>query len=399
MLDRHARSSRHAAGVPRDVDRSPAGCSPHAAGAAEELGALHRARLEFFLTQAIDTTVRGFVYDASGRSRRRSPASAGRADRARALPRATRSRWRCLAAVACTSRMAAGGARGDRARCSPAHDRGRRESETLSCADDPRSRWISQGSLSIWSVRRSVLGAIRAAILVFRPGTGPSTHRRCRHRDRTSRPCGDARPPQYFNAGLQAQLGRRAERVRPLRGHARSSAAERAPGARQPRTWAQASPTRRARLPTTRSSPTATSTSQTPLPDETPARRSCARAPSRARLRHRPTRVLILVYPMTTGPTSTKPASEGAPAHRSHRSLACERSPVSHHGRLVNIAQAKEAFRTDEPRRYLRIVPQPAGAAAAPAQAGHAAAELGPAGARARAPALAARSSARAGSR
>ncbi len=35
-----------------------------ARGAAEDIGALHASRLEFFLSQAIDTTVRGFVYDA-----------------------------------------------------------------------------------------------------------------------------------------------------------------------------------------------------------------------------------------------------------------------------------------------------------------------------------------------
>jgi hypothetical protein len=37
-----------------------------ASGPAEQLDALHGSRLEFFLTQAIDTTVRGFVYEASG---------------------------------------------------------------------------------------------------------------------------------------------------------------------------------------------------------------------------------------------------------------------------------------------------------------------------------------------
>ena len=37
-----------------------------AAGPPEELGALHRTRLELFLTQAIDTTVRGFIYEACG---------------------------------------------------------------------------------------------------------------------------------------------------------------------------------------------------------------------------------------------------------------------------------------------------------------------------------------------
>lgn len=33
-------------------------------GRPEEVAALHSSRLQFFLTQAIDTTVRGFVYDA-----------------------------------------------------------------------------------------------------------------------------------------------------------------------------------------------------------------------------------------------------------------------------------------------------------------------------------------------
>lgn len=37
-----------------------------AAGSSEELRALHCDRLEFFLGQAIDTTVRGFVYEAAG---------------------------------------------------------------------------------------------------------------------------------------------------------------------------------------------------------------------------------------------------------------------------------------------------------------------------------------------
>ena len=36
------------------------------AGSTEELEALHGTRLEFFLTQAIDTTVRGFIYEAAG---------------------------------------------------------------------------------------------------------------------------------------------------------------------------------------------------------------------------------------------------------------------------------------------------------------------------------------------
>jgi hypothetical protein len=37
-----------------------------ATGSGEELDALHGSRLEFFMTQAIDTTVRGVVYEAGG---------------------------------------------------------------------------------------------------------------------------------------------------------------------------------------------------------------------------------------------------------------------------------------------------------------------------------------------
>jgi hypothetical protein len=37
-----------------------------ASGTPEELAALHGTRLELFLTQAIDTTVRGFVFEACG---------------------------------------------------------------------------------------------------------------------------------------------------------------------------------------------------------------------------------------------------------------------------------------------------------------------------------------------
>jgi hypothetical protein len=37
-----------------------------ATGEAEQVRALHTARLEFFLTQTIDTTVRGFLYEAAG---------------------------------------------------------------------------------------------------------------------------------------------------------------------------------------------------------------------------------------------------------------------------------------------------------------------------------------------
>jgi hypothetical protein len=39
-----------------------------ARGTEQDLRALHTVRLEFFLTQAIDTTVRGFVYEAHGTS-------------------------------------------------------------------------------------------------------------------------------------------------------------------------------------------------------------------------------------------------------------------------------------------------------------------------------------------
>jgi len=37
-----------------------------ARGSSEELRALHSTRLELFLTQAIDTTMRGFVYESAG---------------------------------------------------------------------------------------------------------------------------------------------------------------------------------------------------------------------------------------------------------------------------------------------------------------------------------------------
>jgi uncharacterized protein YbjT (DUF2867 family) len=37
-----------------------------AEGSSDELRALHSTRLEFFLGQAIDTTMRGFVYEATG---------------------------------------------------------------------------------------------------------------------------------------------------------------------------------------------------------------------------------------------------------------------------------------------------------------------------------------------
>ncbi len=63
-----------------------------ATGSAEELDALHGSRLEFFMTQAIDTTVRGFVYEA----RRCAGDAAGAAARRSCArwPSATRSRWR-----------------------------------------------------------------------------------------------------------------------------------------------------------------------------------------------------------------------------------------------------------------------------------------------------------------
>ncbi len=47
-----------------------------ARGTPDELAALHSSRLEFFLGQCIDTTVRGFVYDACPSSAA-SPSSAG----------------------------------------------------------------------------------------------------------------------------------------------------------------------------------------------------------------------------------------------------------------------------------------------------------------------------------
>jgi uncharacterized protein YbjT (DUF2867 family) len=38
----------------------------NASGGAEALAELHTSRLEYFLTQTVDTTVRGFVYEAGG---------------------------------------------------------------------------------------------------------------------------------------------------------------------------------------------------------------------------------------------------------------------------------------------------------------------------------------------
>ena len=66
-------------------------------GAAEQLDALYSSRLELFLTQAIDTTVRGFVYDATAPGEDRAPG----ADRA-----AGRDRGR----DAVTSQQLSGGA-------------------------------------------------------------------------------------------------------------------------------------------------------------------------------------------------------------------------------------------------------------------------------------------------
>jgi hypothetical protein len=55
-----------------------------AAGSEDELRALHGTRLEFFLTQAIDTTVRGFLYEAPHTSASAAPVLEGAA-RARVL--------------------------------------------------------------------------------------------------------------------------------------------------------------------------------------------------------------------------------------------------------------------------------------------------------------------------
>jgi hypothetical protein len=50
-----------------------------AVGSPQELQALHGSRLEFFVTQAIDTTVRGFVYEARGAGASAQPVRAGEA--------------------------------------------------------------------------------------------------------------------------------------------------------------------------------------------------------------------------------------------------------------------------------------------------------------------------------
>ena len=58
-----------------------------ATGPEAELGALHGERLRFFLTQAIDTTVRGLVYEAAGRGAEGEPVARALAER-NAIPAA-----------------------------------------------------------------------------------------------------------------------------------------------------------------------------------------------------------------------------------------------------------------------------------------------------------------------
>jgi hypothetical protein len=48
-----------------------------ATGPADAVRELHTSRLEFFLTQAIDTTVRGFVYETRGAGSSRAPLREG----------------------------------------------------------------------------------------------------------------------------------------------------------------------------------------------------------------------------------------------------------------------------------------------------------------------------------
>lgn len=57
------------------------------AGSEDEIRALHGSRLEFFLGQAIDTTVRGFVYEAAGEAGAAEVAGAAEAAGAAGLPR------------------------------------------------------------------------------------------------------------------------------------------------------------------------------------------------------------------------------------------------------------------------------------------------------------------------
>ena len=63
-----------------------------ATGAPAQLRALHTSRLQFFLREAIDTTVRGFLYEAPARPCRArcSPRASGSPER---WPSATRCRW------------------------------------------------------------------------------------------------------------------------------------------------------------------------------------------------------------------------------------------------------------------------------------------------------------------
>jgi len=55
-----------------------------ASGDPQHLRALHSSRLRFFLAQVIDTTVRGFLYEASGSDAPRSKASGSEAPRSKA---------------------------------------------------------------------------------------------------------------------------------------------------------------------------------------------------------------------------------------------------------------------------------------------------------------------------
>ena len=55
-----------------------------ASGDPQHLRALHSSRLRFFLAQVIDTTVRGFLYEASGSEAPRSKASGSEGPRSRA---------------------------------------------------------------------------------------------------------------------------------------------------------------------------------------------------------------------------------------------------------------------------------------------------------------------------
>ena len=72
VLDRHARSPGHAARRAGERDDRLLDARRRASGEPDEVAALHSSRLEFFLGQAIDTTVRGFIYDAWPAGRRRA---------------------------------------------------------------------------------------------------------------------------------------------------------------------------------------------------------------------------------------------------------------------------------------------------------------------------------------